>query len=214
MARIVFDLDGTLIDSAPDIREAANGLLEDEGLPPLSISETRRFIGEGSPTFVRLMMAARDIEPDRHAPLLAQFLDRLKGAVALTRVYPGAKAALDALAQAGHSLAICTNKPEAPARAVLDHLGLLPRFAEVLGGDSLPQRKPAPEPLLAVLDRLPAGPAIYIGDSEVDAATAEAAGVPFLLFTEGYRKGAVHDMRWQATFADHARLPELIAALV
>jgi phosphoglycolate phosphatase len=209
-ARIVFDLDGTLIDSAPDIQAIANRVLADEGAAPITLAETRGFIGNGAPVFIERLRAARGIGAARQAPLLERFVGLYDRAVDLTRPYPGVIAALEALQGRGHRLGICTNKPERPARAVLAHLGLDRFFEVVLGGDSLPVRKPDPAPLMAAFEKLGDGQRIYVGDSEVDAETARAGGVPFLLFTEGYRKVPVAEMPHHAAFDDFAHLPGLI----
>lgn len=213
---VVFDLDGTLIDSAPDIQQAANAVLAAEGLPPITAEETRRFIGNGAGVFVARIMAAagRDPEPAAHARLLDGFLARYESAVHLTRVYPGVGGALAALQAAGHRLAICTNKPAGPARAVLAHLGLAPVFEAVVGGDSLPVRKPDPAPLLQAVGELGAIPAVYVGDSEVDAETAARAGLPFALYTEGYRKTPVDALPHDARFDSFAALPGLVDRLM
>jgi phosphoglycolate phosphatase len=214
MARIVFDLDGTLIDSAPDIRGLANRVLAREGVEGLSIEETRRFIGNGATVFVARMRAARGIPDAEHARLLAAFLDGYDEAVDLTVPYPDVAAALDALAADGHRLGICTNKPARPCRAVLAHLGLLDRFDVTIGGDSTPFPKPDPTPLRAAFDELGSGPMLYVGDSETDAETAERAGVPFLLFTEGYRRGPAEGIAHDAAFAAFEALPGLVARLL
>ncbi|MBF9036198.1 phosphoglycolate phosphatase [Rhodobacterales bacterium HKCCE2091] len=210
MARIVFDLDGTLIDSAPDIRVVANAVLAAEGAAPISLDETRAFVGNGSAVFVTRMSRARDLPEAVHARLLDAFLSRYDSAVDLTRPYPGVVAALEHLARRGHILGVCTNKPIAPCRAVLTHLGLDRFFAAVLGGDSLPVRKPDPTPLDAVFDALGTGPMLYVGDSEVDAETAVRADVPFLLFTEGYRKSPPDRIPHAAAFDRFDDLPALV----
>lgn len=211
--RVVFDLDGTLIDSAPDIHALANRVLAQWGAEPITGAQARDFIGNGAGVFVARMRAARGIGDDQQAPMLAAFMGGYHGAVGLTVPYPGVAAALDALAVAGHALGVCTNKPAEPARAVLRHLGLLDRFGVVVGGDSLPVTKPDPAPLRATLEALPPGEAVFVGDSEVDAATAEAAGVPFLLFTEGYRKSPVAALPHAAAFDRWDDLPGLVAGL-
>lgn len=219
MARIVFDLDGTLIDSAPDIRAGANALLAEEGHAPLSVAETRSFIGNGAAVFVQRMRAARGIAGDQHDRLLAEFTRRYETFVDLTHPYPGAVAALNALAQAGHILGICTNKPLRPTRAVLDRLDLTGFFATIWGGDSLTVHKPDPAPLHAAFQALGTGPAsaapmIYVGDSEVDAETAQRAGVPFVLFTEGYRKTPLDQVPHTHAFDDFAALPGIVAGML
>lgn len=210
---IVFDLDGTLIDSAPDIQGIANRLLAGAGAAPLDLDEVRAFIGNGVSVFVARMRAARGIPDSDHAGLLAGFAEAYDAAVHLTQPYPGVASALAALSGSGFRLGICTNKPVRPARAVLHHLGLSHHFAAILGGDSLPQRKPDPAPLLAGFAALGGGARrIYVGDSEVDAETARRAGVPFLLFTRGYRKAPVAEIPHSAAFDDFAELPALVAA--
>jgi phosphoglycolate phosphatase len=212
---VVFDLDGTLIDSAPDIAAAVNAMLAAEGCAPLDLPTATSFIGNGLPRLVARVIEARALPAGDHPRLTAAMRAQYDAAPArLTRPYPGVPAMLAALAARGHPLGLCTNKPEGPARAVLRDLGLLPFFASVLGGDRLPVLKPDPAPLLACVAELghPAPP-LFVGDSEVDAATARAAGVPFLLFTRGYRKSPAADLAPAASFDDHARLPALIARL-
>ncbi|MGH1457793.1 MAG: phosphoglycolate phosphatase [Paracoccaceae bacterium] len=217
MAHIVFDLDGTLIDSAPDIHAAANAVLAEAGAAPISLADTRRFIGNGAPTFVARMRAARGLPEKAQAPLYAAFAERYAQAVELTKAYAGVCSALEALAGQGHRMGICTNKPLIPTRAVMDHLGLSAHFAAIYGGDSLPVHKPDPAPLRACFKELAGGevaPQIYIGDSEVDAETAQRAGLRFLLFTEGYRKSEVAQIAHHAAFDDFAALPDLVAGLL
>ncbi|MCB2116290.1 MAG: phosphoglycolate phosphatase [Rhodobacteraceae bacterium] len=213
MARIVFDLDGTLIDSAPDIHAAVALTLGEEGRAPLSPETILSFVGNGLPHLVGLVIGAAGLDPARHADLTARTLAHYNAVSGQRTVpYPGVAAALAALAAAGHALGICTNKPEAPARHILAFLGLGP-FDVVVGGDSLAARKPDPAPLHAALAALAPGPAIFVGDSEIDAETAERAGVLFLLFTEGYRKAPVADLPHAARFSDFAELPALVRGL-
>jgi phosphoglycolate phosphatase len=145
--------------------------------------------------------------------MVARFNARYLTAFDLTTIYPGVMAALDALIAEGCVLGICTNKPIAPTHSVLKHLDLASRFGAVLGGDSLPQRKPDPAPLFKTAELLGASPVIYVGDSETDAATAQNAGVPFLLYTEGYRKTPAEDLPQAGRFSDFAELPALVAGL-
>lgn len=216
MATLIFDLDGTLIDSAPDIHAASNTVLAEEGLAPMTLPEVRSFIGHGVPHLVACLLTAAGQDPagPRHARLLARFTEIYEEAVNLTLPYPGVVAALEKLAADGHRLGLCTNKPLAPARAVLRHLDLLRFFAVVHGGDSHPLKKPDPAPLLAALAALGGGTALYIGDSEVDAECARRAGLSFALFTEGYRKAPVESLPHAAAFADFADLPALVAGLL
>ncbi|WP_172328346.1 phosphoglycolate phosphatase [Mangrovicoccus sp. HB161399] len=215
MTPIVFDLDGTLIDSAPDIHAAAAKMQEEAGLEPLDLGRIRSFIGNGVPALVERVMEAHALprDPGRHGALTERFLAHYDAAPAeLTRPYPHVPDMLDALAAAGHPLGLCTNKPAGPSRAILAALGLERFFAAVIGGDSLPLRKPDPMPLCAAFAAL-GGRGLYVGDSEVDAATAEAAGIPFLLFTGGYRKTPVGQLRHEAAFGDFSALPGLVHSL-
>lgn len=130
----------------------------------------------------------------------------------LTVPYPNVVPALEALAGQGYALAICTNKPEGPTRAVLDGLDLARFFAAVVGGDTLPVHKPDPRPLRHALAGLGCTAALYVGDSDVDAETAQRAALPFALFTEGYRKSPVEALPHDHRFSNFATLPELVAA--
>lgn len=210
MARIVFDLDGTLIDSAPDIRGIANAILEQEGKELISLPEARDFIGNGAPVFVRKMRDARGIPDSEHDRILKDFTDAYVTAVELTVPYPGVEDALTALKDVGHLLGICTNKPYIPTRAVIEHLNLDHYFDVVIGGDSLPVHKPDPAPLHKAFAQLGEGEVIYVGDSDVDGETAKRAFVPFLLYTEGYLKVPVESLTTAATFDDFSQLPALV----
>ena len=213
MASVIFDLDGTLVDSAPDIHACVNAMLAAMGEPPLTLAVVTGFIGGGVPTLIDRVLRAsgHDADPARKSRWQAAFM-RLydRNDSGLSRLYPGVAAALRDLAAQGHALGLCTNKPERPARKVLQAFGLTALFPVVIGGDSLARRKPDPAPLRAVAAALPPGPVVYVGDSEVDAATAAAAAVPFLLFTEGYRKSPAADIAATARFARFADLPGLV----
>ncbi len=214
MARIVFDLDGTLIDSAPDIHGIANDILQSEGKAPITLAEARDFIGNGSDVFVTRMRNARELSKADHDRLHESFLDRYLDAVSLTTPYPGVVEALGTLQSQGHHLGICTNKPIRPCMAVLKHLELDKFFLTVKGGDSLPVHKPDPAPLNAAFEALPLGAEIFVGDSDVDAETGQRAFVPFLLYTEGYRKRPVGAIPHTAAFSHFDELPGLITKLL
>jgi phosphoglycolate phosphatase len=209
---IVFDLDGTLVDSAPDIQGIANRLLLARGLDPIDLDTTRSFIGQGAPSFIAQLRHARDLPESEQPSLLEEFLAGYDHAVSLTHPYPGVRTALTRLAETDR-LGICTNKPLRPCLAVLRHLKLDGIFAAVLGGDSLPVRKPDPHPLLATFAQMGTGPRIYVGDSETDAETALRAAVPFVLFTRGYRKVPVAELPHAAAFDDFLDLPDIVNEL-
>lgn len=211
---VIFDLDGTLIDSAPDIHATANAVLAAEQLGALDLPTVRSFIGRGVPHLVgQLLQAHGIVDERRHGRMVAAFGRLYDDAVGLTRPYPGVPAALAALQADGHRLGVCTNKPVSPARSILRHLGLLDHFAAIIGGDSCPQRKPDPAPLRLALAACGQGPAVYVGDSEIDAECAAAAGLPLVLFTGGYRRTPVEDLPHRVAMDDFAILPAVIREL-
>ena len=207
---VVFDLDGTLIDSAPDIWHAANRVLAEEGLPPVSFERARDFVGRGARVFAaRLEKAALgDNQPARTAHFHARFLYHYERAHEHTRIYPHAEAALEGLRARGLRLGLCTNKPLGPTRAALAHFGWSGLFDAVIAGDSLAVAKPDPAPLLAVVAALGLRVAqiAYIGDSETDAETAERAGARFGLYTQGYRRSAPEALFHHFRFDDYRAL--------
>jgi phosphoglycolate phosphatase len=208
---VIFDLDGTLIDSAPDIHAAVNKLMVSIGQPEFDLAEVKSFIGSGVPVLVERVMSARGLEPERHKDLVASLLAHYAANVAtLTEPYPTVISTLKSLIDKGYRLGICTNKPEEPTRQILSALGMAQFFQAIVGGDSLPVRKPSPEPLERAIELLGADSCIYIGDSEIDAETAENLGVPFVLFTEGYRKSDIQDLKFDRAFGDFGALPGII----
>ena len=203
----VFDLDGTLVDTAEDIGAALNRALHAFGLPPLAPPAVRRAVGEGGTALARAALAAASSDPVAagtartdtdtdeapKAPAVTELHERylaeyFRAPAVRTRAYPGAEAALARLAGAGVRLAVCTNKPQAPALAILDALGLRAYFAAVVGVGPDGLRKPDPRHLLAAIERAggSASDAVLIGDTDHDAAAALAAGVPFLRASFGY----------------------------
>jgi phosphoglycolate phosphatase len=210
--RIVFDLDGTLVDSAASLTAAANALLAELGRPPLAEARVRGFVGHGVEALVdRVLAATGGVPPGGPEPQRRRFreiyaADPVSGVV----VFDGAREALAALAAAGHGLAVCTQKPEAPARRLLAELGLMPPVAGLTTGDSLPVLKPDPRLLEHAASQIGRGKIVMVGDSEVDAATAANAGVPFVLRLGGYHHGPAEAIPRAAAFADFAALPPLL----
>ncbi|HEV8392519.1 MAG TPA: phosphoglycolate phosphatase [Dongiaceae bacterium] len=205
---LVFDLDGTLVDSAPDIAAAVNALFAELGLPAVDLALVRSMIGDGAPVLLGRALAhvgaaqtAADLMP-RYSVHYAE------NAVNLTVLYPQVVETLTSLHEAGYRLGVCTNKPIGPTRAVLAAFGLDAMMGAVIGGDSLPQRKPEPEPLLSVIRTLGGTPdsAVMIGDSAVDIACAEAAGVPAIIIPSGYGMTPPQAKITAAGFADLARV--------
>jgi 2-phosphoglycolate phosphatase len=192
---IIFDLDGTLIDSRRDIATAINRMRSERQLAPLTVAEVGRMVGEGARVLVRraLPPPLGPIGPlgplgsDELRQALASYLRHYEDVCLDTTVaWPGVPAMLSSLAQ-GFALGVLSNKGEALCRRILDSLGLGRFLREVVGGDTLPTRKPNPGGLFLLADRLgiPAERLLLVGDSEIDALTAQAAGCPFALTVWG-----------------------------
>lgn len=209
---LIFDLDGTLIDSAADIHAAVNVLFSRHDLPTFTYTQVRGFVGNGVGILLERCLRALDLPHDGrfHAELMTEFVSIYETAHDLTTIYPGVEVALTALS--GHPMAICTNKPEGPTRSVLSHLGLSRYFPVIVGGDTLPLRKPDPAPLFETIRRLGHDNVLFIGDSEVDAETAARAQVPFLLFSGGYRKAPPETLGAVAIFDDWAAFVSTVHA--
>ncbi|MFD0978990.1 phosphoglycolate phosphatase [Tropicimonas aquimaris] len=213
---IVFDLDGTLIDSAPDIQAVSEIILGQLGKEALTIEETRSFVGEGAKVLVSRMMAARGIEetPESHARIYGDFVAQYEYAVEKAVFYPGVVDALAVLKAAGHRMGLCTNKPELPARAVIRHMGLEPTFDAVVAAGMIDSRKPEPDMLLKAVEDMGGGATLYVGDSEIDAETARRADIPFALYTEGYRKSPIAAMPHDWSFDHFDRLQGIVIEAV
>jgi phosphoglycolate phosphatase len=213
---IVFDLDGTLVDSAADLAAAINAMLADFGREPLAVPQVRRMIGDGVAMLVARALAARECRQADAAQAERAFMRHYESrATSLTRAFPGVAEALQSLTADGIALAVCTNKPARISAEILAGLGLAPHFARVIGGDSLPFRKPDPRVLLTLLEAFACRPetALLVGDSEVDAATARSAGVPFVLMKHGYRRGPAEEIPCVAALESFAELPALVRAV-
>ncbi|SMP13092.1 phosphoglycolate phosphatase [Shimia sagamensis] len=213
MQTVIFDLDGTLVDSAPDIRASVNKMLAEEGLPDLNLPTVISFVGNGLPTLVRRVMAHFSIEDSQFSRLNARVLAIYNASTyEHTVMYYGVREVLSILHAKGVRLGVCTNKPEEPARHVLDALDLTQYFDVVVGGDTFEKRKPDPLPLLKVIGETSLSDVLYVGDSEVDAETARRAGVTFALFTEGYRKSPVEDMPHDMRFSEWREFLSVVEA--
>jgi phosphoglycolate phosphatase len=188
---IVFDLDGTLVDTAPDLIDTLNVILGRHGVPPVASDQARTMIGAGVKPLLQRALASKALnfpaaELDR---LYQEYLDLYADHVAdRSRPFPGLERALDELAEAGCRLAVCTNKLEWLAVLLLRKLGLEKRFAAICGQDTFAMRKPDPEMLRLTILRAggDTGHAVMIGDSMTDVATARAAGIPVVAVDFGY----------------------------
>jgi len=213
---LIFDLDGTLIDSEGDLRAAADWLLQQFGAAPLSRQEFRVMMGDGVAALVGRALAARKCRVESEEDAIRRFLDYYENHLTdTTRPYPGVVESLDTLRAQGLTLGLCTNKAMRITRAILERLGLTTYFAGVVAGDSVPYRKPDPRVLSGILSTFGVAreSAVMIGDSEVDAATAEATGVRFVLVTYGYRRGEVGEIPCIAALDQFTDLPSVLADL-
>lgn len=187
---VIFDLDGTLIHSVPDLTVAVNKMLAEEGRHSLSEAEVGPMVGNGAAVLVRRAFDARGGLPGPDvAPYLARFVAHYEpNATVLTHLWDGVAETLERLKAAGLALAVCTNKPSGATRAILRELGIEHLFAVVVGGDDVPALKPDPGHVQAVLDRLGIahGQAVYVGDSINDVLAAKGADVRCVVVSFGY----------------------------
>ena len=207
-----FDLDGTLIDTSGDLAAAVNHAIATIGRPPFPVDAIQPFVGKGAKVMLeRALDASGGYDDAILAQLLPILLDYYQANLSAQSVpYPGLIAAMDALAAAGVKLAICTNKAERFTLPLMDQLGLTPRFASIVGGDTVGIAKPDPAPIHAMIDRAGGGRAIFIGDTINDIAGARNAGIPSIAVSFGFLDGPVEDLAADAII-DHfdALLPLL-----
>ncbi len=188
---IVFDLDGTLVDSAPDLQYSTNILMDEMDLPSLDLPTVTSFIGHGVGPLVKAALAHNGVA--KQGRDLQKSIDRFskiysENPARFCKPFDGVIAVLDELKRRGYKLAICTNKSEHLAKLVVEAVGLNRYCPVLIGGDSLPLRKPDPSPLYECVRQLGSQYCLYVGDSETDSLTAKNADVPFFLHTKGYRK--------------------------
>ena len=192
---VMFDLDGTLIDSVPDLAVAVETMLLKLGRPPAGIENVRLWIGNGAPMLVRRALAgnleATGVDDEEAEQALELFMEAYDGSHEQTRVYPGVRESLKWLQKHGVEMALITNKPERFVAPLLDDLKLGRFFRWIIGGDTLPQKKPDPAALLYVMKMAgaSAGQSLFVGDSRNDVRAAKAAGVRCVALSYGYNHG-------------------------
>ena len=225
---VVFDLDGTLVDSLPDLTAALNKMLEGAGRRLLTEGEVRLMIGDGTRALVRraLLATSSSDQPGANAPALIEASDfenvhrQFQRAYEAdltnrSRLYRGVKETLAALNHRGFRLGICTNKQQRATLAVLQGFGILSYFTAVVGGDATKYRKPDPRHLLAVLDQLNVTPneSVMVGDNENDYAAAQEAGTAAILMRYGYLRVAPETLSPDAWLDEFGEIPQTIAVL-
>jgi phosphoglycolate phosphatase len=215
---VVFDLDGTLIDTAPDLVDTLNLILAREALPAVPFAAARNMIGGGARTMIERGLAAdgrastRE-EVDRlYRDFVAHYSDHIADR---SRPFPGLEAALDQLAEAGWRFAVCTNKLEGLSVRLLDALGLSARFDAICGQDTFGVQKPHPDILLRTIERAGGAPdrAVMIGDSATDINVARAAAVPVIAVDFGYTEIPVAQLAPDRIIDHYSRLPSTVFEL-
>ncbi|HVV78437.1 MAG TPA: phosphoglycolate phosphatase [Pseudolabrys sp.] len=215
---IVFDLDGTLIDTAPDLIATLNVILTKEGMPPVPYEQARTLIGGGAKVMLARGLAAegRDASPAQLDKLFVDFVNHYSAHIAdHSRPFPGLEQTLDQLSGDGFKLAVCTNKLEGLSRKLLDALKLTPRFAFICGQDTFAAPKPNPDTLRKTIAAASGSmsDAFMIGDSETDVLTARAAGVPIVAVDFGYTPRPIAEFRPDRVISRFSELPTAIAAI-
>ena len=215
---ILFDLDGTLIDSVPDLRSSVNMLLGEDGHPPLTLDQVRSMIGNGVRKLVERAYAASGVTLEGEAldaatdRMMAVYGGRL---TAETTLMPGAAEIISAYHRARVKLGVVTNKPEAASRTILDHFGLSEIIDVVVGGDTGPERKPAPDMLNHALAQtgFTASRALMVGDSPADIGAAKAAFMASVAVRGGYTNVPVEDLGADIVIDSLSELPAAIEQL-
>jgi len=215
---LVFDLDGTLVDTAPDLVDTLNVVFASEGLPTVPYDQARIMIGGGAKAMlVRALEAdGRAVTPQLMDRLFADYIAHYTNHIAdRSRPFPGVIDALDTLALRGHRFAVCTNKLEGLSVLLLRALDLADRFAVICGQDTFGIQKPDPEMLRRTIAAAEgaSGDAIMIGDSETDIRTAQAAGIPIVAVDFGYSERPVAEFTPDRVISHFTQLPSEIAAL-
>jgi phosphoglycolate phosphatase len=216
---VVFDLDGTLVDTAPDLVATLNVVFTRVGLPSVAYADARNMVGGGARMMIARGLAAegRSIASAELDQLVRDFIEHYAAHIAdRSRPFVGIEAALDQLAQGGCRLAVCTNKLEWLARRLLDALGLTGRFVAVCGADTFGLQKPDPELLRRTIKHAGAalGRAVMVGDSITDIALAKAAGIPVIAVDYGYTQTPVAELGADRVIGDLADLPSAVFELM
>ena len=216
---IIFDLDGTLVDTAPDLLGALNAVLSVEGHDPVVPADLRHIVGHGARAMFEhaLRRTGAPVTPERLQTLTEQFLAYYRINIACgSRPFPGVAETLTLFARKGAGLGVCTNKPQDLTELLLDALDLTRHFPAIIGGGRTPYSKPDPRHLLETLAALNGRRerAVLVGDSPVDVAAARAADIPVIAMSYGYTPVPVHELGADAVVDDFAKLPEVIARLM
>jgi phosphoglycolate phosphatase len=216
---LVFDLDGTLAETAGDLMGTLNVILTHEGLEPVPLASARTMLGAGAKALIArgFARAGRALPADRHQTLFEDFLTHYNAHIADNSwLFPGVIEALDRCASAGYRLAVCTNKLERSSHLLLGKLGIGDRFAFICGQDTFGVAKPDPKPLIQTIASAGGalGAAIMVGDSRTDIDTARAAGIPIIAVDFGYTDVPVADLNPDRVIGHFDELWQAVASLL
>jgi phosphoglycolate phosphatase len=216
---VVFDLDGTLVDTAPDLVATLNTILAREGLKPIAYEAARNMVGGGARMMIERGLAAegRSLPVTEIDRLFRDFIEHYCAHMTdHSRPFPGLDAALDELAVGGCRFVVCTNKLEGLSRQLLEALGLAGRFGAICGGDTYGLQKPHPEPLLRVLGQVGGRRerAVMVGDSATDIDTARSAGIPVVAVDFGYTLTPVRELNPDRVISTLRDLPKAVFDLL
>jgi phosphoglycolate phosphatase len=216
---VVFDLDGTLVDTAPDLVNTLNVILRREGLPPVGYEAARNMVGGGARRMIERGLAAEGVlfPPQKIDALFRDFIEHYSAHIAdQSRIFPELEPAIDALSARGCRFAVCTNKLEFLSVRLLDLLGLSSRFVAICGADTFAVQKPNPEILRRTIERAGGRPehAVMIGDSATDISTARAARVPVIAVDFGYTDVPVATLRPDRVISRFRDLPAAVFDLL
>ncbi|WP_419912894.1 HAD family hydrolase [Hoeflea sp.] len=217
---IIFDLDGTLFHTAPDLMDSLNHVIGTAGLAPVNFDDMTFLVGSGARAMIARALELREtqVEPAAFEQMFMQFLEHYSASMpGASEPYPGVVEAMDRLAAADYALAVCTNKTEAMARRLLDLTGHLPRFSAVTGGDTFSVKKPDAGHILSTIEQAGGDPAlsIMIGDSVNDISAARNAGVASIGVPFGYSDTAMEELGPDHILGHYNELtPELVGRLL
>lgn len=216
---IIFDLDGTLVDTAPDLAAALNAVLVAEGQAPVSPSDLRHLVGHGVRAMFEhaLLRTSADVSSERMANLTEQFLTYYRTNIAKdSKPFPRVPETLDRLANTGAALGVCTNKAHDLTELLLNELSLSRHFPAVVGGGRTPYNKPDPRHVFAVMKALNGDcrRAVFVGDSVIDVQAARAAEIPVIAMSYGYTPVPARELGADAVLDDFAELPDTISRLL
>ena len=215
---VIYDLDGTLIDSAQDMRVAVSNVLADHGLPPVSDEDVRIFMGQGSKVTMGKAFAknGKSLDDEALSAVTREFVRYYEAdPISHTVAFDGVAEVVARFARLGLKQGVCTNKFEKPSRIILEHLKLMPPIGDVAGADTFPVRKPDPQHILLLVERMGGDPrrTVMIGDSIHDVEAAHRAGLPAVLVSWGYTARPASELGAEAVIDRFDALPEVLGQL-